>query len=72
MFLNDYRSDSLIAAKTLIEMGSSLHVKNDYGLFPIHLAASRGNKDLCRILASYKEVDVDSTDQGMVCSWTQY
>ena len=47
-------------------MGASVHIKNDFGLFPIHLAASRGNKDLCRILLSYKAVDVDSTDQGMV------
>ena len=62
------RNDSLIATKTLIEMGASVHIKNDFGLYPIHLAASRGNKELCRVLLSYKEVVIDTTDQGLVCS----
>lgn len=48
-------------------MGASVHIKNDFGLYPIHLAASRGNKELCRILLSYKEVVIDATDQGLVC-----
>ena len=61
------RNDSLIATKTLIEMGASVHIKNDFGLYPIHLAASRGNKELCRVLLSYKEVVIDTTDQGLVC-----
>ena len=47
-------------------MGANVHLKNDYGLYPIHFAASRGNKDLCRILVSYKEVDVNVTDHGLV------
>ena len=60
------RNDSKIATKTLVEMGANVHLKNDYGLYPIHFAASRGNKDLCRILVSYKEVDVNVTDHGLV------
>ena len=48
-------------------MGASVHIKNDFGLYPIHLAASRGNKELCRVLLSYKEVVIDTTDQGLVC-----
>ena len=53
------------AANCLCERGADVKVKNNHGSTALHLAARRGNEEICRALIE-RGCDVNAPDTGYV------
>ena len=65
-YVRHYRFDCTNAAKMLIRLGADYKLCNSYGQTPLHFSARRANEELCRLLLTFKDIDVNIFDHGDV------
>ena len=61
---NFYRFERVEIAKLLLQRGANPLVENDNHFTPLHLAARRGNMEICSLLLKDSRVQANSLNQG--------